>query len=57
MNFKLTINMDNAAFGVTPEKELSRIISKILNLIEGGATYGSCYACNGNKVGTWEIEA
>lgn len=55
MEFKLNINMDNAAFAVMPELELAALLEGTINSLRGGAVEGSLRDVNGNKVGKWEI--
>ena len=55
MDFKLEINMDNAAFTEYPEEELSRILADAGNKITDGHTSAHIYDINGNNVGNWEI--
>ena len=62
MEFLLNVQMDNEAFAENPALELSRILMK-LALRSEHWTYrkpgdeGNVMDANGNKVGTWEINA
>lgn len=53
MDFKLTINMDNAAF--EDRSELTRILRGIARRPEEGQQDGQVRDINGNTVGYWEI--
>jgi hypothetical protein len=65
MTFQLTIHCDNAAFTGddddprTPQEqaapELARILRRIANQIEGGATERPVRDINGNNVGHWSF--
>jgi hypothetical protein len=55
MDFKCTINMDNAAFGEAPEFELVRLLDVITGRLKSGYTEGVLMDANGNKVGRWDI--
>ena len=55
MNFKIEINMDNAAFQPNHESELRRILMDIANKIQYSTTTSpqNCRDLNGNTVGKW----
>ena len=55
MKFNCDINMDNAAFGESPEVELTRILKGITECLAFGDGYGTILDINGNKVGQWSI--
>jgi Txe/YoeB family toxin of Txe-Axe toxin-antitoxin module len=57
MNFKIEINMDNAAFQLNHESELQRILMDIANKISTTTLpqNGNCRDLNGNTVGKWSI--
>ena len=57
MNFKIEINMDNAAFKPNHESELRRILMDIANKISTTTSpqNGNCRDLNGNTVGKWSI--
>ena len=57
MKLKLEINMDNAAFDNIPEIVLADMLEKVGQRIERGGTFGAIIDANGNKVGTFDIEA
>ena len=55
MDFKLVVNMDNAAFDRGDGRELARILREIANKVQDGKTDGRAMDVNGNKVGEWEV--
>lgn len=55
MEFRLKINMDNAAFENCPELALQDMLEKVGQRIEGGITKGNIADLNGNTVGSFEI--
>ena len=55
MEFKLNINMDNAAFGEFPEYELSRLLKVCATEVENGMHAAGVVDYNGNRVGEFEI--
>lgn len=60
MTFKLTIDMDNAAFEEPNGEELSRIFLKLHSLFQGAQlesdfSKGKLRDINGNTVGEWEV--
>ena len=55
MDFKLSFNMDNAAFGECPEIEVKRILEDISTRVVDGAAFGPVYDYNGNNIGVWSI--
>ena len=61
MRFKLTINMDNAAFEDNGRGgELSEILHKLADRLESesfddGGDFEGVNDSNGNRVGRWEI--
>jgi len=47
---------DNAAFqDGQREYETARILRRVADEIEGGASYGIMHDINGNRVGAWEL--
>lgn len=55
MTAKITVRMDNAAFGDTPASELARILRDLAKHIENGDTDRRLMDSNGNRVGAFEI--
>jgi len=55
MDFKLNLNMDNAAFDEHVAEPLREIFGDIIALIAMGNQSGNAVDANGNTVGTWEI--
>ena len=55
MEFKLNINMDNAAFDECPEEELQDLLERVKQRLAGGVTEGKIVDINGNMVGKFEI--
>jgi hypothetical protein len=55
MKLVIEIETGNSAFEDDEEGEISRIIEVIAGKVNGGATGGSCFDFNGNKVGQWEM--
>lgn len=58
MRFKLTLEMDNAAFADAPGEELQRILSNLH--LQNRATAdneGTVKDYNGNTIGSWEVSA
>ena len=53
--FKLEFDTDNAAFEDGREAECARILRRIAERLEAGATYGRAMDANGNKCGEWEL--
>lgn len=61
--FKVEFDTDNDAFGVTPEAEIARILRKLADRVEYGASFddngrpvadrGAVLDVNGNSVGRW----
>lgn len=58
MNFSLTINMDNAAFGDEPMAELSGIMLKLVRTMRDGGIdrHGMLIDSNGNAVGSYIVQ-
>ena len=57
MEFKMSFNMDNAAFDShLVEDETARILKKVSSRVEHGACEGKITDINGNTIGNWEIE-
>lgn len=56
MEFKLTINMNNAAFQDNGRAtELIAIMAKVSAQVADGVRYGDCKDSNGNIVGLWSV--
>jgi len=55
MEFKLNINMDNAAFEDCPEDELQDLLERVKQRLAGGVTEGKIVDLNGNCVGEFKI--
>lgn len=56
MEFKMTVNMDNAAFDRGDGRELARILREVADrLADVQEGSGSVRDVNGNKVGEYEI--
>lgn len=56
MTAKITVKMDNAAFGETPASELARILRDLAHEIENNGEEGCpLFDYNGNKVGEFAI--
>ncbi len=55
MEFKVTVDMQNAAFDDGPATELSRILKALSKAVQEGADGGNVFDLNGNKVGSWEV--
>ena len=49
---QITIRTENEAFSDNPSAELARILRKLAECIENGATPDFLYDINGNKVGS-----
>ncbi len=54
MDFKLSFNMDNAAFEI-PEEEINRILEQIIYQVHNGMTFAGIMDINGNTIGNWSI--
>lgn len=55
MRLEVQIDSDNAALEGDPRGESARILRRIAERIEEGATYGRCLDLNGNAVGRWAL--
>ncbi len=55
MEFKLSINMDNAAFETHPEQEIGVILFDVALMVRKGLTDSPLRDSNGNTVGKFEI--
>ena len=55
MKIKIEFNMDNAAFELECNFEMTRILETIKVQIHKGYAKGNCVDVNGNRVGQWGI--
>lgn len=55
MEFKMTVEMDNAAFEGAPATELRRIMAVVSKKVGNGEDGGAVVDINGNKVGSWDM--
>lgn len=60
MKFKLTIDMDNAAFEPEESAEVSKILTDLAEYFSelpavDLTTRGNVYDTNGNRVGEWKV--
>lgn len=54
--FKLTFEMDNAAFHPDWYHEAARILATTIDRLNRGFEGGLCMDINGNKVGEWRAD-
>lgn len=57
MKLTLVITSEDAALEGDPAGEGARILRRIAERLEEGATYGRCFDINGNRVGRWTLVA
>jgi hypothetical protein len=57
MAFKLEAATDNEAFQSDPRHEMARILRAVADSLESGREGGHCLDLNGNRVGSWDLEA
>lgn len=55
--FTIFILMGNDAFQPDPAPELARLLREVTSLVEDGWQGGPCLDVNGNRVGSWALQA
>ncbi len=56
MEFALSMNCDNEAFGNSPGHEIAIILRVAAKRLENGQTSGKLMDANGNAVGKFQLE-